>query len=355
MRHRDRIAAIYAGTATDRPGLWLGDPHEQLVPHLYAAAGVTSDEGLRRKLGDDCRWLTPPEFKWYRAPTHERSDGLDISKVFDTHHGLPTKLGHGEPGCFADTTDAAVVDRHPWPDAARLDLTAWAAAHAGLEDTWRMGGSWGCFFHIAMDYFGFENYFIKMSTDPAVVHAVHRHLTDFYLAANARIYREHGDLVDVAFFGNDFGTQERLFMNQRMFRTFVLPYFKELINQAKSFGKLVQLHSCGSICQAIPDLIDAGIDALHPLQAKAKGMDADNLVRQFGKNLVFVGGIDTQDLMWRGTPNQVRDEVQRLRDIFGDRWIVSPSHEKIMPEVPPANVLALAEAVTGGQRTAAAR
>jgi uroporphyrinogen decarboxylase len=51
----------------------------------------------------------------------------------------------------------------------------------------------------------------------------------------------------------------------------------------------------------------------------------------------------------------VRDEVQRLRDIFGDRWIVSPSHEKIMPEVPPANVLALAEAVTGGQRTAAAR
>ena len=70
-------------------------------------------------------------------------------------------------------------------------------------------------------------------------------------------------------------------------------------------------------------------------------------MREFGGQLVFVGGVDTQELMWRGTPRQIKDEVARLHDIFGDRWIISPSHEVLLPEVPVENVIALCEAATG--------
>jgi uroporphyrinogen decarboxylase len=339
MLHRDRIAALFAGQLTDRPGFWLGEPHEDLSPRLWAAWGVGDDEGLRRAIDDDCRWIGTPEWAAWRHP--------EGAQLFDCRHGMPPKKGHADPGCFADCTEVAAVERHPWPDAAHIHIPTYRRLMEGREDCWRMGGTWGCFFHIVMDYFGIEEYFMKMHTHPAVVHAVTRRVVDFYLAVNERVLRECPEAVDCVFIGNDFGSQESLLISPRSFREFVLPYFRELIDQAKLFGKPVQLHSCGAINCAIPMLLDAGIDALHPLQARAKGMDAATLGREYGGRLVFVGGIDTQDLLWRGTPQQVYDEVSRLRDHFGGRWIASPSHEKLMPEVTEANVAAMVAALTG--------
>ncbi|MFW5981408.1 MAG: uroporphyrinogen decarboxylase family protein, partial [bacterium] len=91
-------------------------------------------------------------------------------------------------------------------------------------------------------------------------------------------------------------------------------------------------------------LIDAGIDALHPLQAQAKGMDAESLAREFKKDIAFVGGVDTQHLLIHATPQEIKDEVKRLRDILGPNLVVSPSHEAVLPNVPLANVEAMAEA-----------
>jgi uroporphyrinogen decarboxylase len=105
------------------------------------------------------------------------------------------------------------------------------------------------------------------------------------------------------------------------------------------------LHSCGAIGKAIPDLIDAGIDALHPLQARAKGMDAQTL-SQYKNDILFVGGIDTQQILPFGTPGQVRDEVKRVRSILGPGLIVSPSHEALLPNVSPENLEAMYLAAT---------
>jgi uroporphyrinogen decarboxylase len=104
------------------------------------------------------------------------------------------------------------------------------------------------------------------------------------------------------------------------------------------------MHSCGAISDIIPDLIDFGIDALHPLQAKAKGMNAENLVKDFKNDLVFIGGIDTQELLPLGTPAQVEEEVKRIKGIFGENYIVSPSHEALLANVNIENVLAMRNA-----------
>jgi uroporphyrinogen decarboxylase len=116
------------------------------------------------------------------------------------------------------------------------------------------------------------------------------------------------------------------------------------VDLAKRFNKKVLLHSCGAISEFIPLLMDAGIDALHPIQARATGMDAESLSKNFGSRLVFVGGVDTQDLLIHATPEQIKAEVRRLKKTLGPRYIVSPSHEAILPNVPLENIMAMSQA-----------
>jgi uroporphyrinogen decarboxylase len=129
-----------------------------------------------------------------------------------------------------------------------------------------------------------------------------------------------------------------------MFDKFVLPYFQKITGQAKNSGYKVVLHSCGSIERVIPKLIDAGVDALHPIQARARNMGAETLARKYGEKVIFIGGIDAQGILPFGTPEQIRDEVNRLKNLFGSNFIVSPSHEELLPNIPPENILAMAEA-----------
>jgi len=106
----------------------------------------------------------------------------------------------------------------------------------------------------------------------------------------------------------------------------------------------VIMHSCGSVYRIIPDLIEMGVQALHPLQAKAADMSAETLARDYKGQIAFIGGVDTQDLLVHGTPKEIKLEVQRLKKLLGPSYIISPSHEAILPDIPPANIEAMAEA-----------
>ena len=86
------------------------------------------------------------------------------------------------------------------------------------------------------------------------------------------------------------------------------------------------------------------MDCLHPLQARARDMEAERLAGDFQGRLAFLGGIDAQALMTNGTPDQIRADVRRVKKLLGPNLIVSPSHEAILPNVPPENVQAMAEA-----------
>lgn len=337
MTGQARFHAILRGES-DHCGFWHGHPNPESTAALYRYFGVKDDFELGLKLGNCCRWVWPDDL-----------DVWDYAKkpLFDVLGGQK-RYSLSQPGVFADYTDEDLdlVEQFPWPDAADLDFTRTleeidrtvAAGQAVLS------GNWCPFFHQVSDFFGMENYFIKMYTDPELVTAVTRHVVDFYLAANRRLFDLAGDKIDAAFFGNDFGTQRDLLISPACFDQFVLPYFKEFTDLAHSRGYWVMVHSCGSIVRVIPRLIDAGVNALHPIQALAAGMDAESLTAQFGGKLAFVGGVDTQQLLPFGTPEQVAGEVRRLKAVFGPNFIVSPSHESILPNVPPENVEAMARA-----------
>jgi uroporphyrinogen decarboxylase len=126
-----------------------------------------------------------------------------------------------------------------------------------------------------------------------------------------------------------------------LLREFVFPGTKKLIDQAHSYGMKVIHHSCGAVRKVIPDLVEVGADVIHPIQALASGMDPQGLHDDFSATTSFCGGVDAQNLLVNGTPEQVREKIRELRSIFPTGLIISPSHEAILPDIPPANIEAL--------------
>ena len=113
--------------------------------------------------------------------------------------------------------------------------------------------------------------------------------------------------LDAVLMGNDFGSQYCMMVNPGSLREFVFDGTKQLIDQAKSHGLRVIHHSCGSIKEVVPDLMEIGSDAIHPIQALATGMDAESLKEAFGDTASYCGGVDAQNLLVNGTPDEVRN------------------------------------------------
>jgi len=332
MTSRQRLRTIISGQPADRCGFWLGMPHVDSWPAYHRYFGTTTQEEVRAKLGDEFRWICP-EWSAYGHP-----QGQPMWHNPRASHDLSS------PGVFAECESVQQVHDHPWPNPDYLDFTVAVDALANAGDVYRASAMWCCFFHIVADFFGMENYFVRMYTHPEIVHAVTTHVVDFYREANRRFYAQAGTQADGAFFGNDFGSQLDLLISPQQAGEFILPYYAGLITDARTAGYQVLLHSCGSIHRVIPSLIDLGVSALHPLQAKASCMDAATLSRDFKGRLAFIGAIDTQDLLINATPEQVKAEVRRVKALLGPAYIVSPSHECLLPNVPAANVEAMAQA-----------
>jgi uroporphyrinogen decarboxylase len=334
MNSRDVVRCIIGRGPAPRCGFWLGNPHPDTWPFLHRYFGTSSEEELRRKLGDDYRWISPQFFdSTYRHP--------EDRKLFDLRGD---KKSHGQAGPLGDAETIADVEGFDWPELDRLNFEETILRLRDAGDVYRASGFWCPFFHDIMDLMGMENYMVKMSTHPAVVQAITERVCTFYLEANERFFAAAGNLVDGFFFGNDFGTQIDLLLSPIRFDEFVLPWFRRFTEQGHGRGYQVILHSCGSIYRVIGRLIEAGVDCLNPLQARARNMEAERLGREFGGRISFMGGIDTQRVLNRGTPAEVKSEVRRVKELLGPNLIVSPSHEAILPDVPPRNVAALAEA-----------
>jgi uroporphyrinogen decarboxylase len=334
MTSRERVRAIIGGTAADRTGFWLGMPQTETWELYHRHFGTGSAEELRKKLGDDLRWISP---QWTASTYGKGGESLDLIYRFP-------KKAHGDPGPFANTESVQEVHDFRWPKAANLDFSETIAELKAAGPVYRASGFWTCFYHNVMDLFGMENYLVKMYEYPDVVHAVTDHICQYYYDANEAFFAAAGDEADAFFFGNDFGTQLDCIISPELFDEFVMPWFRKFTAQGHRWNKQVILHSCGSIYRVIDRLIEARVDCLHPLQAKATHMNAEYLAEHFKGRIAFLGGVDTQDLLVNGTPDDIRQDVRRIRKLLGPRLIVSPSHEALLPNVSAENVQAMAEA-----------
>lgn len=342
MNHKDRFYATIENAPVDRPASWLGLPVPSAEPGLFSYFGVNSISKLKILLDDD---VFPIEVPYNYPPSNHIACAFDFAK--SDHLDTPDERTLTTPGFFEDYNEPADVDKFNWPDPSKyLDREESLRRAKSIDESYaRMGILWSAHFQDACSAFGMEHALMMMLVNPEMFRAVIERITQFYLQANEIFYEATKGYLDAVLIGNDFGSQKGLMVDPGMLKELVYPGTKQLIEQAKSYGLKVVHHSCGSIFPIIKDLIDLGTDVIHPIQALASGMDAPNLKENFSGKVAFCGGVDAQYLLVKGSPDEVEKKVRELWELFPTGLIISPSHEAILPDIPPANIEALFRAL----------
>ena len=345
MNHRERFIATVDRKPVDRPACWLGMPMSTAMSGLYKHFKVDNPVDLKVAVDDDVWEVDVP---YDNPPTNHVACAFNFAKKGPMAYENRTLTA---PGFFEDCKDPAKVGEFDWPDpAVHIDPEKCReVVDAVPRDYPVLGVLWSAHFQDLLAAFGMERCFVRMQTHPAVVEAVSSRIVDFYLKANEIFYKATSGRLDAVLVGNDFGGQKGLMIHPKKIERFALPGAKKIVDQAKARGLKVIYHSCGSVYEAIPMLVDLKVDAIHPIQALADQMEPWRLKANFGNQVSFCGGVDHQHLLVNGKPDDVIKKVLELRRIFPTGLVISPSHEAIVPDIPPRNIEAMLAAVKRGK------
>jgi uroporphyrinogen decarboxylase len=335
---RERVLAALKHEAPDRVprDFWAEEPAWR---RLLAYVGYEDRERLLRQLQVDLRHLdalAPPE-----RPV---GDGVFQNFWGERFVYQATPWGpmrEDVPGALARAESIAELEAFPWPSPDDRDYSALAqrarqheeyALVYGFADVWQRPAL----------VRGWEGMFLDMAAHPEHVHFLCRKFTDYYLEDYTRAAEATRGRIDLYLLISDLGSQSGPLISLSMFRQFVAPYLSEMARHIHRLGARVLFHSCGAISAFIPDLIELGVDVLDPIQPATPELAPECLKAAYGHRLCFHGGIDMQKLLPFGTPEQVRTEARRYRDVLGRSggYILGPAH-LFQPDVPPENVLAV--------------
>ena len=244
----------------------------------------------------------------------------------------------------------ADLDAYPWPDP---DDPGWARGLAEEAQRLACETEFGLVLslpvglgHQSQFLRGYEAWLIDCAADPRFAGALMDRVLEVQIQVARHLLAAAGDLVDVVLYADDMGFQDRPILSPGMFRRLILPRQKRFLDAVKSRTRAKLLyHTCGAVLPLIPDFIDVGVEVLNPVQVTASGMDPVRLKREFGRDLAFWGGVDTQHLLPEGSPADVRRAVEGLAEVLGagGGYVVSAANN-IQADTPPANIVAMASA-----------
>jgi len=203
----------------------------------------------------------------------------------------------------------------------------------------------GCnFFEGGTRIRGMENFLCDIYLDEKGTLRLLDKLVEKYLIFLDRIISKNKDCIDILMFGgDDLGSQNAPFIPRHVFKKIFTPYYKKIWDFVHDNSSCkVFLHSCGSIFELIPELIEAGLDILNPVQTMAENMDPISLKKEFGKDITFWGaGVNTRDILPFKSPKEVEEDVKKRIEIFSKNggFVFAPIHN-ILADVPPENIIA---------------
>jgi uroporphyrinogen decarboxylase len=343
-----RNLRAYLGLSPREPQ-WLDVVQQVVVPY---------DDVLER-LHVDTRGLFPlTSHNWN---VYEKLEDGGANWVYRdewglTHH-FPKAAGAyfsivAHPLAGADPVPAA-VDDYPWPDAAnpariaglREQVLAFRAAGKAVM----LKGLCAGIFEMAQRMRGMENALMDPMLYPEFSDRLIGRLADLKIAFWEMALGAVGDVVDVVVEGDDYGTQQSQLISHDQFRQHVRPHLRRVFAAIKKAapGASLFFHSCGNVRPFLPDFIEDGVDILNPVHISAAGMEPRALKRDFGGVVTFWGGgVETQEILPRGTPQQVRDDVRRNLEVLapGGGYVFNTVHN-IQNDVPPENIVAMWEAL----------
>lgn len=390
MTSRDRIRTTLDHREPDRVPIDLGSSpvtgiaasaYRELMrvlgieKPLHIAVGLQLawvDEEVQRALGCDVRRVGARPSKWREWTFSDGTHGLvDADAPLEAHpDGSQTlaldgggKLYMPANGWFFDPVAECApmrgVESAKEVEAFYATLPAHAPAETSdaivaqaealaAEDAHATFGDFPSAVFECWQNRGFETYLMDFLENPDLAHALMRCHAHYYLEYWRPTLERMGHLLDIIWVSDDLGSQHSTIVSEETYVELVKPLHRELWSEMKRLAPNAKLflHSCGAIAPLIPHLIELGVDILNPIQVSARGMDPVALKRDFGRDLVFWGGgVDTQNVLQQGTPEEVRDEVHRRIDQMapGGGYVFATVHD-IQPGTPPENIRAAFEA-----------
>ncbi len=189
---------------------------------------------------------------------------------------------------------------------------------------------------------GMEQFLMDLVLDRALAERLIGEVGEFCLELNRRYLAAFAAKADLCCAWDDVAGQDGMMFSPALFRRYFQPIYRAMIAEVKRHALLFSFHCCGSVHQVLPQMIDAGIDVFDVVQTSARDMDLETVWQRYGRDVCICGGIDVQKLLVNGTPAEVAAEVQRARDLWGERGglVLGPSHEAV-PETPIENILAI--------------
>lgn len=339
MTSRERVRCAIERRKPDRmPADFEGNKFIQDA--LIKRLGVKDHEELLQALQVDLR----------RIPASYGGTGPDELGYYTSVWGVRERArdpGDGRPiivPVFNEQTTVEQVHAHPWPDPARVDFSGIRAECEKYKGRYALyGAPWVPFFHEAPRMLGQENFYVMMISEPDVVQAIVDHIVDFGAALTRRFMEAAGGLIDVAYFGNDFGTQRGLVISPEQWGRFIRRPLKRYFDAAHDYGCKVMQHSCGSVRAILPWLIEDGVDVINPIQVRAEGMAFEGLHRDFGARVAFYGGVDTQQTLPFGTPDDVLSQVREYGRLCRNGGYILAGSQVLIEDIPLDNILAMYE------------
>ena len=195
---------------------------------------------------------------------------------------------------------------------------------------------------------GIEGFYMLLGADPRDAHRLLDNLTELHKRNLEKFIPVVAPYVDMVLFGDDLGMQQGPQISPAMYKEFFKPRHREIWKYAKKLGDVkVQIHSCGGIRPLLDDLIDAGLDAINPVQTSSAGMEPEGLKKDFGERLcLWGGGCDTQQVLPDGSPEEIRKHVLERCEILqpGGGFVFQQVHN-IMANVPPENIVSMFDTI----------
>lgn len=313
------------------------------------------DEETMQRLHSDVRGVVDLEPEATRRRNRDREPHSDC---IDSWGSGQIEITEDDwfPGVhpLKDARTSAELEAYPnWPDMSDPSRVAHVAEQArslaAQNEYAILATPWLLFpFERAYAMQGMETFLLNMAMDPDFAKELMTKIAVYCKQLMGHFLEELGDNVDIIKIGDDLGTQENLMISPTMYRSLLKPIHADFISFIKErTNAKVLFHSDGDVATLIDDFVEIGVDILNPIQTSAGTMsDLPTLKKRFGKNIVFCGGIDTHRILPFGTVEEVREEVRRVIEIMGPGggYMLGAVHT-IMNDVPPENVLAMADAV----------
>ncbi len=354
LTSRERVLRAIRHQPVDRPPMdFFSTP--EITERLRAHFGITADRTHRtpliecpdpdvaQALGCDLRMVAPA----YIGPPIEREeDGSWVNLFGVRRRPVPCEGGvyfsYEDPPLRDATLEG--VQAHPWPDPDWFDYESLVEQCETWSDYAIVAGYPGNvdYLNKAGTLCGADRVMMGLATGDPALQGIFDQLDAFFYEYNRRTFEAAADRIDIAYFGDDFGAQDRPLISPRMYRKLMQPRWKRYYDLARSHSLIVMHHSCGSVGLLLEDMVEAGVDVLDVVQPDIPGMDLADLKERLACRLVFHGALCVQRVLPQGTADDVRAEVRRVAGILGSGggYILAPTN-KFPSDVPIENVLAM--------------